>query len=251
VRRGAGAHHRLLLLHGIGSNSRSFTRQLDGLGDVFDVVAWDAPGYGRSVDPPAQFTMDDFADAAAQLIASLGWQTAHVLGHSFGGLVAQVLYRRHPERVSSLILADTNTGSGLERMQQRLSDLQALTPRQLAERRAPRLVSPGAPEQLIQELVEVMAQIRPAGYAAAAVALGTADTRADLALIRVPTLVIHGERDSVVPSETGAELARAVPKARLVVIPGAGHASNQQAPEAYNRAVREFIDDLPTDPDQA
>jgi 3-oxoadipate enol-lactonase len=86
-----------------------------------------------------------------------------------------------------------------------------------------------------------MAQIRPVGYAAAAIAMGTADMRSHLASIHVPTLVVHGECDSVIPPSTGAELARAIPNARLVVIPGAGHASNQQAPAAYNDAIRAFI----------
>jgi pimeloyl-ACP methyl ester carboxylesterase len=114
-------------------------------------------------------------------------------------------------------------------------------PRELAERRAPNLVPPGAPPEVVAELVRVMAQVRPSGYSAAAIVMGTADLRARLNEIRVPTLVLHGECDSVIPTAVAEELARAIPDARLVVIRGGGHASNQHKIEAYNAAVREFI----------
>src|SRR6185436_5292270 len=97
-----------------------------------------------------------------------------VLGHSFGGVVAQRLYQRQPQLVRSLILSDTNAGSGALpeperslRLQRRLADLATLSPRDLAERRAPNLVPPGAPPELLEELIDVMAQVRPAGYSAA------------------------------------------------------------------------------------
>src|SRR6266581_1801636 len=107
-----GGQAKLLLLHGIGSNSLSFRPQLANLGDECDLVAWDAPGYGASEDPPADFTLEDFADAAAAVLDALEWPSAHILGHSFGGFVAQVLYQRHVPRVRSLVLSDTNAGSG-------------------------------------------------------------------------------------------------------------------------------------------
>lgn len=245
-RAGNGHPEKLLLLHGIGSNSRSFAAQLDGLGDTSDVVAWDAPGYGGSSDPPPEFSMADFAHSAAALLDALGWQSAHVLGHSFGGVIAQMLYQRHPARVRSLILADTNAGSGsmpdaLERTRQRLSDLERFGPRGMAEQRAPHLVTPDAPAELVAQLTEIMAQVRPPGYTAAALAMGATDLRDQLPRIGVPTVVLHGERDTVVPPNIGKELAGAIPRAKFVLLRGAGHASNQQTPEAYNRAVRDFL----------
>ncbi len=248
-RSGDGHPEKLLLLHGIGSNRRSFAAQLADLGDAFDVVAWDAPGYGASSDPPGDFSMADFADAAGALLDTLGWQSAHVLGHSFGGVIAQMLYHRQSARVRSLILADTNAGSGSmpdasERSQRRLGDLERLGPRGMAEARAPALVTPDAPAELVQTLIEIMSEVRPIGYAAAARAMGATDLRDQLRGIRVPTLVLHGERDTVIPPSIARELASAIPGAKLVLLSGAGHASNQQAPEAYNVAIRHFIASL-------
>lgn len=240
----------VLMLHGIGSNSRSFRRQVEALTDAYTVVAWDAPGYGRSEDPPAAFSMADLADDAASLLDHLGAGRAHVLGSSLGGVVAQLLYHRHPHRVASLILADTNPGSGSlpepersVRVQRRLAALETKTPRQIAEARAPSLVSADAPAELLAEMVDIMAEIRPFGYRAAAIAMGTTDLTHLLPEIRVPTLVLVGERDEVTPHETAELLAREIPDVRLMVVPGAGHASHQENPQAFNAAVRQFLDE--------
>jgi pimeloyl-ACP methyl ester carboxylesterase len=245
-RRGSGPA--LLLLHGIGSNSRSFRHQLSELSDVYTVIAWDAPGYGRSADPAEPFSMEDLADCAMGLLDRLDIGAAHVLGVSMGGVIAQLVYHRYPQRVMSLILADTNAGGGAlpepersERVQRRLDAIDRLTPRQLAEQRAPQLVRPDAPRELVDEIVDIMAEVRPAGYRAAALALGAIDLTAQLPNIRVPALVIHGEDDAVVPVSTARELARAIPGAQLVLIERAGHVSNQEQPATFNAAVRAFL----------
>jgi 3-oxoadipate enol-lactonase len=249
-RAGLQAGPKLLMLHGIGSNSQSFQPQLSGLADELDMAAWDAPGYGASEDPPEDFSLGAFADAAVSVLDALGWQSACVLGHSFGGVVAQMLYLRHPDRIQALVLSDTNAGSGSlpepersQRIQRRLEDVH--DPVELAKRRAPNLVTAEAPPGLVAELIHVMSQVRPPGYAAAAMAMGTADLTTQLSAIRVPTLVLHGECDSVIPPETAARISSSIPNARLVVIPGAGHASNQQRPSEYNAALRAFIGSLP------
>ena len=246
VREGSGPT--LLLLHGIGSNSRSFRHQLADLSDGCLVVAWDMPGYGQSDDPPQPFSMADLADAAASLLDDLGTPSAHVLGHSFGGVVAQMLVHRHRDRVASLVLADTNPGGGSlpepersARMRQRLDAIANQTPREIAEARAPALVSAAASPRLLAELTDIMAEIRPGGYAAAAVALGTTDLTDRLADVRVPTLVVCGELDQVTPPDTSRLLAQRIPDARLAIIPGAGHASNQERPAEFNSVVRAFL----------
>jgi 3-oxoadipate enol-lactonase len=244
----AGAGPALLLLHGIGSNSRSFRHQLAGLSDSFDVLAWDAPGYGRSADPAASFSMADLADTAVHLLDELNLQRAHVLGVSMGGVVAQLVYHRHADRVRSLILVDTNAGGGAlpepersERVRRRLEAIDGLAPRELARQRAPQLVRPDAPRAVVQELEDIMAEVRPAGYRAAALALAATDLTSRLASIGVPTLVVHGADDAVVPLATGRALAAAIPGARLAIIERAGHVSNQERPDAFNTLVREFL----------
>lgn len=244
----AGHGPTLLLLHGIGSSHRAFRHQLTGLADSFDVVAWDAPGYGRSADPPRPFTLEELADDAVALLDTLGVSKAHVLGQSMGGVVAELIALRHPDRVLRLVLADTNPGSGSlpepersDRVRRRLEAIERQSPRSIAEARAPALLSSAAPPELVAEVTDIMAEIRAPGYRAAAVAMGTTDLSAALQRIAAPTLVLHGSEDRVIPLEVGRGLAAAIPGAHLVVLDGAGHASQQERPSAFNAAVRAFL----------
>jgi pimeloyl-ACP methyl ester carboxylesterase len=243
----AGSGPALLLLHGIGSNHRAFRHQM-ALADAYTVLAWDAPGYGLSADPVGLFSLEDLADDAARLLDEQGIERAHVLGVSLGGVIAQLVYLRHAARVLSLILVDTTPGGGAaaepersERVQGRLDAIDRLGPREMARRRAPQLVRADAPPALVQELEDIMAEVRPAGYRSAAIALGATDLTPRLGDIKAPTLVVHGEDDGVVPLATGRMLAAAIPGARLAVIERAGHVSNQEQPEAFNAIVREFL----------
>src|SRR5919108_2507114 len=93
----AGSGPPLVLLHGyVGDGPTTWRRQLDGLGEDFTVVAWDAPGAGRSADPPASFGMAGYADCLAGFIDALGLGTPHVAGLSFGGALALALFGRQP-----------------------------------------------------------------------------------------------------------------------------------------------------------
>src|SRR6266513_699765 len=104
--RSAGSGPALILLHGFLCDSRVWRRELETLSDAFRVVAWDAPGAGRSSDPPEHFTITDWADGLADFLDAVGIERGHVLGLSWGGLLAQVFYHRYPARVVSLVLAD-------------------------------------------------------------------------------------------------------------------------------------------------
>jgi pimeloyl-ACP methyl ester carboxylesterase len=106
----AGEGPPLVLLHGFLCDSRCWRRQLEDLSDSFRVVAWDAPGAGSSSDPPAPFTITDWTQCLAQFLDVVGIERAHVLGLSWGGVLAQEFYRYYPDRVLGLILADTYAG---------------------------------------------------------------------------------------------------------------------------------------------
>src|SRR5262245_26889579 len=103
----AGDGFPLILLHGIGSNSRSWRRQLRVLSAKFKVVAWDAPGYGLSSNPTGKPSITVYANWLGELLDQLRFDRIHLLGHSIGGVIAQEFYRAHPERIRRLILADT------------------------------------------------------------------------------------------------------------------------------------------------
>jgi pimeloyl-ACP methyl ester carboxylesterase len=108
--RQAGEGTPLVLLHGFLCDSRCWMAQLSGMADRFAVVAWDAPGAGGSSDPPETFTTADYARCLASFLDTIGVGTAHVVGLSWGGILAQELYRLYPERLRRLVLADTYAG---------------------------------------------------------------------------------------------------------------------------------------------
>jgi pimeloyl-ACP methyl ester carboxylesterase len=247
----AGAGPPVLFLHGIGGSAESFSGQLGGLGG-FSVIAWDAPGYGASADPAAVTEAepaDRYARWAVRLLRGLGQESAHVVGVSWGGVIATRVALRHPDAVRSLTLADSSRGSGRTEqgragMLRRVEDLACLGPRAFARLRAPGLLAPGAPPEVADRVIATMAQVRLPGYQGAAEMMAATDHSADLARITVPALVLVGEHDRVTGVPESRALADGIPGARFAVIPGGGHAVNQENPGAFNRELAAFLDEV-------
>lgn len=244
----AGDGPPLIMLHGIGGNAIQFQHQLDGLASAWTVIAWDAPGYGGSGDPGDGWLMADYAVALAGLLDALGLDRVRLLGQSWGGVLAQTFVGRYPERVRALVLSDTSMGGRSQSEDERLASLNArlaaldsMTPAEMAAARTPAVLGPNPSAQASHEAEAMMARIRPAGYRRAAIALAEADTRSVLADIRVPTLILAGQYDRIVPPSTAAALQAAVPGAQLITIQNTGHLSGQEDPAAYNAALRTFL----------
>jgi pimeloyl-ACP methyl ester carboxylesterase len=236
----------VLCLHGIGSSSASFAAQLQGLSAVARVVAWDAPGYGASPDPERPLTLDDYADAAARLIAERGGD-AHVVGVSWGGVIAMRLAVRHPELVASLVIADSTRGSGAAEekaaaMRARGEQLAEAGPRAFAERRAPRLLCPQASPGQVRRAVDIMAgAVRLPGYGYAAESMAATDLTPELERITVPALVLCGEDDRITGVAESQVIAGAMRRGVFVIMSGAGHLANQEQPDAFNDWVRAHL----------
>ncbi|MFE7170026.1 alpha/beta fold hydrolase [Streptomyces sp. NPDC057616] len=236
----AGTHGPLVLcLHGIGSSSAAFAPQLQALERDFRVLAWDAPGYAKSADPERELSLDDFADTAAAVIRAHGGR-AHVLGVSWGGVIALRLATRHPDLVASLTVADSTPGSGTSPekaagMRARVPELARLGARAFAEQRGPRLVSRQAPYDLVQRVVETMAgAVRLPGYGHAAESMATTDLRGELGRVTAPTLVLCGDQDRVTGPEASQVLAGGLRKTAYVIVKDAGHLANQEQPRRFN-----------------
>ncbi|WP_225992690.1 alpha/beta fold hydrolase, partial [Actinomadura montaniterrae] len=112
VRDAGGGATPVLCLHGIGSSAAGFDALSRLLAGRLRVIAWDAPGYAASDDPPGAPGMDGYADAAARVLDGLGIRRASVLGTSWGGVIATRFALRHPDRLDALVLADSTRGSG-------------------------------------------------------------------------------------------------------------------------------------------
>jgi pimeloyl-ACP methyl ester carboxylesterase len=240
----------LVLLHGyVGDGPITWRRQLDALSDEFTVVAWDAPGAGRSTDPPGRFGLDSYADCLAGFLDKLGLDSACVAGLSFGGILALALQRRHPARSSALILASAYAGwAGSlppEVAGQRLRQALALadgTPKAFVDALLPTMFSKTMPRETIDDFCAGMQAFHPRGFRAIARA-SAEDVRDVLPRIDVPTLLVYGDRDVRAPLTVARDLRAAISGSRLVVLPDAGHVCNVEAPDEFNAAVRDFLRD--------
>jgi pimeloyl-ACP methyl ester carboxylesterase len=236
-----------VLVHGAAVDGRMWRPQLAALADELTVVAWDEPGAGRSSDVPSDFGLADYADCLAALIDELALGAAHVGGLSWGGTVAQELYRRHPGLVATLILVDTYAGwkGSLpeEEVRARLADARRgiAAPAAELDEYLPGLFAGDPPAELVPLLREMAAAVRPESLMTALSAMAAdADQRDLLPRIDVPTLLIWGELDARSPLGVARQLERAIPNAELVVIPDCGHVSNLERPGRFNDAVRAF-----------
>jgi pimeloyl-ACP methyl ester carboxylesterase len=238
----------IVLLHGFVGDSREWRRQLAGLSHGFTVVAWDAPGAGRSADPPESFRMPDYADRLAGFIDALGLERPHVIGLSFGGALALELYGRHPTIPATLVLAGAYAGwvgsltslVAVERLQLSLR-LADLPPDEFARSVMPTLFPASAPAEVVDAFARIVSEFHPAGFRAMARALGEADLRDVLPRIDVPTLLLYGDQDLRAPLNVAGDLHAAIPGSKLVVLPGVGHMSNVEAGERFNEEVRTFL----------
>jgi pimeloyl-ACP methyl ester carboxylesterase len=236
----------LVLVHGAAVDSRMWRPQLVGLADEFTVVAWDEPGAGRSSDVPADFGLADYADCLAALIGRLDLGAAHVAGLSWGGTVAQELYRHHPELVATLLLVDTYAGwkGSLpeEEVRVRVEGVRQMLAAadHLFDPTLPGLFAGDPPAEFVPLLEAMASDVRPDSMRTALLVMAEADQRDLLPRIAVPTLLIWGELDVRSPLSVARQFEDALPDAKLVVIPGAGHVSNLEQPQLFNDAVRDF-----------
>lgn len=244
--RRAGTGPPLVLLHGASHDGRAWAPQLDGLSDELTVVAWDEPGAGGSSDLPAGFELADYARCVAAVIESLGLGPAHVGGLSWGGTVALEVYHHHPDLVATLVLADTYAGWAgsltADEVQARLAGVRRMVavPPEEFDPTLPGLFAGDPPADVVPLLDAMDASARPATLGAQLELMARTDLRAQLPDVAVPTLLIWGELDARSPLAVARQLERAIPDTELVVIEGAGHVSNLQAPEHFNAAVRAF-----------
>ena len=243
----------LVFVHGAVADARIWHPQLAALADEFAVVAWDEPGAGRSSDVPAGFRLADYAECLAALIDALDLGPAHVAGLSWGGTVAQELYRHHPELVATLLLVDTYAGwkGSLpeEEVRLRVEGVRRMLAAadHLFDPTLPGLFAGDPPAEFVPLLEEMAADVRPDSMRNALLVMAEADQRDLLPRIAVPTLLIWGELDARSPLSVARHFENAVPNAKLVVIPRAGHVSNLEAPELFNAAVRDFCRNNPPD----
>ncbi len=246
--REAGAGPALVLLHGIGSQSGSWVRQLEALAPRFRVIAWDAPGYGESDPLPAEApSADDYAGSLGALLDALGVQQAVLVGSSLGALMAGAFAARWPRRVAGLVLLNPAGGYGLadakereEKLAARLDRLARLGPAGMAQDLPSGMLSPSASAEAHALAAWSTATIRPDGYAQATRMLANGRLAEDAARYPGPVLVVAATADTITPAAGCERIARAFPRGRFRLLEGPGHLSYLETPAAVNALIAEF-----------
>lgn len=241
----------LVLLHGIGSNSRAWAGQFAGFADERRVLAWNAPGYAESAPLAADWpTPDEYADALGELLDHCGIDRCVLVGQSLGAVMATAFALKVPERVAALVLASPASGYGVApgdplpaTIQQRISDIETLGPEGLAAARYARLLSATASAEAHAIVQQAMGEVTKRGYAQAAHLLAGANLPVAVAGLRVPVTTIWGSEDVITPPAGCAAVAAATPTGSHVEIAGGGHAVATEDPLQFNQALRSILND--------
>jgi 3-oxoadipate enol-lactonase len=247
VSKGSGSP--VLFLHGYPLHRAMWAAQLGGLSDRHRIALLDLPGYGTAANQAVPDTLSGFANAVRSTVERELGGTATIVGHSFGGYVALQLYREHPEVFDRLILVSTRAGADSPEAR----DKRYATARRLGDSNEHLNVDETA-KSLVAEatwtargpVVEVVRAIvasasNPTVIRTLVAIADRVDQTPILPNIRVPTLVIWGAGDGLIPPAQTQVLAKAIPGAKGVEIPNAGHLSPLEEPAAFNGAVQSFL----------
>jgi pimeloyl-ACP methyl ester carboxylesterase len=235
----------LLLIAGLGASCELWHSQVPLLAREFQVIALDNRGAGRSDKPQEPYSIALFADDTAAFMDALGLASAFVYGESMGGLIAQEIAVRHPRRVRALVLGCTTFG-GPNSVPVKPDDIAGLSSAGSLDGGLRVFFSPQFVESSRDEAArraESYASHRPPSdaFGRQFAACVTFDFYDRLREIQVPTLVINGEADQLIPSENSRIMADRIPDAELVLFPNAGHLYFDELPQESAKAVTEFL----------
>jgi 3-oxoadipate enol-lactonase len=252
----SGEAQAILFIHGIGGAGRAWAGQVASFAAAgFAPQAPDLPGFGgRPLLPAMPF--ESLAEDAEAFVARHHMRRPVLVGHSMGGMVAQTMLRRRPHGYAAAVLAATSPAFGnadgdFQRkfIADRLGPLDAgKTMAELAIALVDRMLGP-QPDAAARALaIDIMGNVPPETYRAAVRSLTAFDERANLARIAIPVLCIAGEADPNAPPSVVERMARKIPRARYVCLPGVGHLANLEAPHAFDAVIHTFLRDIGATP---
>ena len=238
----------VLLVHAIGCDHRMWDALGETLPPRYRVIRMDVRGHGKSVVSGGPYSLDQLADDARDLLDALHIAKAHWVGLSMGGMIGQAFALRHPTRLMKLVLANTTSTYGTQGPEMWAARVKAVSEggmaavKELAMQRYFTDQFRASDVDVVDRIGEGFLATDPQGYIACCQAIGKLDFSGDLHRIKAPTLVIAGEKDVGTPVSMSEAIAKAIPRAKLAVIPGAAHLSAVENPEESGRLVEQFLE---------
>jgi 3-oxoadipate enol-lactonase len=242
-----GSGEPILLIMGLSFTLDMWFRLTPALSKRYRLVLFDNRGVGRSDTPRGPYSIRQMADDAVAVMEAAGVSSAHVMGASMGGMIAQELALRYPERVRALLLGCTSGGAlGSKLPHIRRFPMGIGSAKTFEEREwlfSPMLYADSTPKERISEDIQVRSRYpqRQAGFLSQFAAILTWSSYHRLHQVQAPTLVMHGDEDRLVPMENGLRVARRIPQAQFVKVPGAGHVLSTDQPEIVDDEVLRFL----------
>jgi 3-oxoadipate enol-lactonase len=241
-----GSGSPVVLLHGYPLDGAMWSGVARALAQGLRALKPDLPGHGENVAPAAS-SIEGQADFLEALLAALPGPVG-LAGFSMGGYAALALMKRRPEKVRALALVDTRAGAddeaGRARRDEAIATVRAGGVAPIAEAMLGKLLSPEGLKKadLVERASRIMTRQKAETVAADLVCMrDRPDQTASLSSMTVPTLVLVGELDVLTPPSESQTMAAAIPGARLVVVPGAGHLSPMERPRAVAAAIGDFF----------
>ena len=236
----------VILLHGFPLRAEMWRPQLTAVPAGWRFIAPDLRGVAAGPPLDGAVSMDEFARDVDALMDALEIDRAAIGGLSMGGYITFALFRQVPARFTAMILADTrsqaDTPAGREARLQMRALLADHGPRAIADQMLAKLLTPRAAAGTVWTLRRWIEGLDPRSIDAHLTALlERPDSTPDLTRINVPALVIVGEEDVLTPVADSEAMQRAIARSTLTVIPGAGHVSNVEQPEAFSRVLADFL----------
>jgi pimeloyl-ACP methyl ester carboxylesterase len=237
----------LLFVHGFPLCRGAWQKQVAAFSSEHRVLAPDLRGLGESQGSAGPVSMARYADDLAALLRELRTGPVILIGHSMGGYVALAFVDRHPSQVGGLVLVGTRAGADTPEAAEKR---RATATRVLHEGTAflvadmaPKMLAGDHPNaDLIRQVDAFMLPSRPQGIASALQGMADRPDRTpDLARIQVPTLLITGAEDTLIPPSESQRMAAAIPGAQLEIIPHAGHLVAFEQAEAFNERLRAWL----------
>ena len=234
----------LLMGSSLGTDSRLWAPIADALADQHRVIRYDHRGHGSSPVPDGDYSLEQVAGDALELMDSLGLDLVDYCGVSLGGMVGMWLAAHHPARIRRLVLVSTSAHlAPRQPWIDRAALVRAEGMTAVAGPTLERWLTPEFLEAASPAMADVREQLLgtdPQGYAGCALAIGAMDLRDEIYSITAPTLVIVADDDPSTPPSHGELIASAIMGAELVHMPGR-HLALVERPEAYVDVIREFL----------
>jgi 3-oxoadipate enol-lactonase len=247
----AGSGDPIVLIHGYPFNRTLWTEQVEALSNSYRVIAPDLRGFGETDSSQKPATMNRMAQDVAQLMDHLEIPRAVIGGLSMGGYVALAFYKQFASRVRALILADTRAQADTEEAKQTRAQQaeKALAEGMagIADAMLPKLLTPETVSkhpEIVKRVRDMMLKTKPEGAAAALLGMAERDDQtSSLPQISSPTLILVGAEDAITPVADSEKMHEAIAGSRLVVLENAGHVSNLERTEQFNKALLDFLRD--------